>query len=103
MHKRNYGFFILDDEILIKNGPVTITVDHSTLMSIVYIDHWDSLRNYEKEFVIWYQDEILVKGLKSGLSFIVSSSLIEPYDQELLCKEILNFLRAPIEEDSDLI
>jgi hypothetical protein len=99
MNIRNFSFFILDDEIKIKDGPVSIIVDHAVLMSIVYIDHWDSLRPYEKEFAIWYQEEVLINGLSSGISFIVSPSLIEPYDQENLCKEILNFLRMPPEEN----
>ncbi len=102
MHPPNFSFFILDDEISITDGPVTITVDHAVLMSIVYINHWDSLQPYEREFAVWYQDEILIKGLSSEISFIVDSALIESYNQEKVCEKILNFLRSPTVEDPDL-
>jgi hypothetical protein len=101
MHTRDYSFFILDDEICIKEGPVSIIVDHAVIMSIVYLDHWDSLKTFEKEFAVWYQEQILIQGFLGELSFIVSSSFLEPYDQEALCREILNFLREPPELNSN--
>lgn len=95
--QRNFSFFILDGEIDIKDGPVSLTVDHPVIMSIVYIYHWESLAQYEKEFAIWYQEQVLIKGTCSGLCFILDSSVMRPYDQNRVCKEILNYLRIPIE------
>ncbi len=102
MNISDLGFFIVDDEINIKDGPVTITVDHEVIMSIEDTAQWNSLKSYEREFAAWYQEQILIEGMPPEISFIVSSSLIEPYDQEKLCEQILNFLRSPTVEDPDL-
>lgn len=91
MHARNFSFFIIDDEINIKDGPVSIIVDHEAVMSVVYFDHWDSLAWHEKEFASWYQNNFLARKFVENcpVAFIVSSVLLEPYDQDGLCKTIL--------------
>ncbi len=94
---KNFSFFILDGEIDIKNGPVSLTVDHPVIISVEYPRHRESLAQYEKEFAIWYQEQVLIKGVCSGLCFILDSSVMRPYDQNRVCKEILNYLRVPIE------
>lgn len=103
MYTRNFSFFILDGEIDVKDGPVSIVVDHATLMSIVYLNHWDSLGPNEKNFAAWYQDQILIHGLLPSPCFIVESEILDQYDQDKLCSEIMDFVTImPIEQDDEL-
>jgi hypothetical protein len=98
------GFFILSDELTTMEGsPVCIVVDHNLVLSLrIDSDLFQTLGSMQKEFVLWYQEEVYYKTLLPPVTFIVNPSNMKPYDQEKICKEILDFLDSPAFEDIDL-
>lgn len=83
-----------------ESGFVVINVDHK-LVSSIGIDIYDFLDESELTFVLWYQREIY-RGLFPPVSFLVNPSVADIYDQEKVCKEILDFINSPTLDDPDL-
>lgn len=103
MNIQDIGFFISDTSNPSSEyfGSARIVVDHDLLMSMDETV-WKVLGQNQIRFLLWYREQVLKCKLKPSVVFTLSERLIEPYDQEKICKELLDFLGSDTVEDPDL-
>ena len=101
MNNNGFSFFEISDDTGRTLDTASIRVDHEVLMSIKSISDWDSLGAFEGLFAVWYQEQI-AQGMEHSPIFLIVPKLLEPYDQEAICEEIMEMLSAEIFEDPNI-
>jgi hypothetical protein len=95
MNMYGFCFFEISDDLgQISSDVVAIQVDHEVLMSIKGRKDWDMLHAYEGLFAIWYQEQMTIGKMDPSPTFLIIKKLLEPYDQESICQEIMEMLEG---------
>ena len=89
----NISFFIVDP------GGQGLSVDNAVIIGISRKEFWRLSKN-EKDFLLWYLDEIRINGLEGLLIGSSDESLDMP--QEEICKQFMNMIRAKTVPDPEL-